>query len=91
MGRKKLSKKIIKDVFELLPKFSNDEKDSQKRKDYKGRIIAFHSYGKRDHKYGWNIDHINRNTENNSLENLRAVHYETHEELNIKYNKKHFK
>ena len=90
MVRKKLSKKLIKDVFMQLPLISNDEKDAQKRKDYRGRTIAFHSYGKREHKYGWNIDHINRNTENNSLENLRAVHYETHEELNRQYNKKYF-
>lgn len=46
------------------------------RKDQCGAWIGRQSYGIRNFQYGWEIDHIDTNTDNNSLSNLRPLQWE---------------
>lgn len=85
MSRRTFTDQQKKNVFQKLLDFNPGAND-QKKVDHKGRVIHWTQYGNRNSTYGWNIDHINRNINDNSLNNLRAVHYETHEELNKRFN-----
>lgn len=78
-GRKTYSKAIKKLLFKELKQIQGNP--TIWREDIQGRIICFPSYGDINSSYGWNIHHIDGNPENNKLENLIAVHYESHEEL----------
>ncbi|MCR8612951.1 MAG: HNH endonuclease [Mycoplasma sp.] len=89
-NRKTFNKSLIKEVWDKAKDFSNNP-NFQKKLDYRKRIMYFPAYGDREHKYGWNIDHINRNPNDNNIANLRAVNFKTHEELNARFNKKHSK
>jgi hypothetical protein len=46
------------------------------RKDQCGAWIGKSYYGKKDIQYGWEIDHIDTNTSNNALTNLRPLQWE---------------
>ena len=52
------------------------------KKDRHNRSMNLSNYGDRDRGDGWDIHHIDGNTRNNSLENLEAVTYKTHNEIN---------
>ena len=84
-SRKTFTKSQIKDTFEKC-KEHKPGANTQIRFDHKGRKMHWAFYGKRDSEYGWNIDHINRNPSDNNLNNLRAVNFKTHEELNKRFN-----
>lgn len=45
------------------------------RKDQCGAWIGKDFYGDRNSEYGWEIDHIDTNTNNNSLSNLRPLQW----------------
>ncbi len=46
------------------------------KKDQCGAWIGRQFYGSRNSQYGWEIDHIDTNTDNNSLSNLRPLQWE---------------
>lgn len=80
MGRKTFSKEERTAVFrraDIIP--GKDE--NQWRKDRHGKVICNASYGHEASDYGWNIHHIDGNSNNNVDSNLEAVHYDTHDEL----------
>jgi len=45
------------------------------RKDQCDAWIKYNEYGNRNSDYGWEIDHIDCNTDNNSLSNLRPLQW----------------
>ena len=45
------------------------------RKDQCGAWIGRQFYGNRNSQYGWEVDHIDTNTENNQLSNLRPLQW----------------
>lgn len=45
------------------------------RKDQCGAWIGRSFYGDRNSKYGWEIDHIDNDTDNNNLSNLRPLQW----------------
>ena len=45
------------------------------RMDQCGAWIGRFSYGIRNSEYGWEVDHIDTNTNNNVLSNLRPLHW----------------
>lgn len=83
MNRNKFGKNTRTKVFRKSAEIVN--KDSALwRSDRMGRIIARAAYGDRNSKFGWNIHHRDGNPANNILENLEAVHHDTHDEINRK-------
>jgi len=48
---------------------------SEWRKDICGAWIKRSHYGKRDSEFGWEIDHIDKNQENNDIRNLRPLQW----------------
>lgn len=87
MSRETFTKSALKDIFDKNREYKPGA-NTQIRYDYKGRKMHWTRYADRQSKYGWNIDHINRNIKDNNPNNLRAVSFKTHEELNSKFNSK---
>ena len=76
------SQKMIDDVWEKAEKpiFSSDISVEEKykwRKDQCGAWICYQEYGKRNTKYGWEIDHITPESKGGKsiLSNLRPLHW----------------
>lgn len=80
-GRKSFSRQIKRIVF----KNSNPTEGNPTiwRRDIDNKLICFPSYGDRNSSYGWDIHHIDGNPNNNEVENLIAVHYDTHGNFHI--------
>ena len=53
-----------------------------KREDCRGKKIVKSAYGDRNSNFGWDIHHIDGNNSNNNLDNLKAVHHNTHTQIN---------
>ena len=79
-GRKSFSKEKVTEVFRKAKKI-NEEDPYLWRQDRKGRMIYRPAYGDIYSNYGWNIHHIDGNLNNNNINNLEAVHYDTHNEI----------
>ena len=79
-GRKTFSKNAKRTIFNRL-KTIPGKPENIWRKDVGGRLICFPSYGDENSRYGWNIHHRNKNPRDNSITNLIAVSYETHQIL----------
>ena len=77
--RKSFSKNKKRDLFNLLSPIDGED-SLQIRQDRKGRKVAKAAYGDRNSSFGWNIHHKDGNYNNNSIENLEALHYESHDE-----------
>jgi hypothetical protein len=45
------------------------------RKDVCGAWMSGSKYGDRESRYGWEVDHIDGNPENNAFRNLRPLHW----------------
>ncbi|MGP8068457.1 MAG: HNH endonuclease [Candidatus Bathyarchaeia archaeon] len=65
----------IQQVWQKGVKDQNTE-SSRWRKDECGAWIYRPDHGMRDSDYGWEIDHIDGNPENNALSNLRPLQWE---------------
>ncbi len=80
MSRKTHSKNTVTKVFckasEIVGK-----NPSLWRADRYGRVIARAAYGDENSKFGWNIHHRDSDPSNNNINNLEAIHYETHNEI----------
>ncbi len=79
-GRITHSKNKINEVFRKCKKIKNQDPNLW-RKDRFGREIYRPAYGDFNSDYGWNIHHKNGNPRNNTIENLEAIHYDSHSEL----------
>ena len=79
-GRKTFSKNAKRFAFNKL-KIILGKDPSIWRKDVGSKVICFPSYGDENSRYGWNIHHKNKNPLDNTVMNLTAVSYETHQNL----------
>ena len=80
MGRKTHSDETITKVFNKARKVSG-EHPSVKRMDRYNKIIDRSAYGNRNSGYGWDIHHKDKNPNNNSIDNLEALHYDSHNSI----------
>lgn len=81
MSRESFSKTKITNIFNKA-KIDINEDSKLWRRDRKNRKIYRPAYGDHNSKYGWNIHHKDKNSKNNSIDNLEAVHFDTHDEIN---------
>ncbi len=79
-GRKTFNKNAKRNIFDKLREVPGKDKKIW-RKDVGNEVICFPSHGDENSKFGWNIHHINENPVDNSLSNLEAVSYKTHQVL----------
>ncbi len=78
-GRKTFANAIKKQVFLNTTKTINGLSSSIWRIDHYRETICFPSYGDRNSSYGWNIHHIDGNPQNNKINNLMALHHDSHD------------
>ncbi len=79
MSRRKSYTKNALDTIFAKAKITNK---SNRRIDINGREIDRASYGQEKSKFGWNVDHIDENRNNNEISNLQPLHYQSHLEKN---------
>ena len=62
---------------------------STKWEAYDCNNVAIHyaAHNNRKSQYGWNIDHIDNNRRNNTMNNLQCLSFKTHDDKNRSLNK----
>lgn len=76
-GRKTFSKNVKTQVFDKVALPINKNWGI----DFRGKKIARAGYGDENSKFGWNIHHKDGNKNNNNIDNLIPVHYDTHRDI----------